>query len=147
MRSSRHQAGFSLIEVLCAILVLGVGIVGLTEGLGGALRTAKEAQLQSVAMLEAAGLIETLRAEGFLADGETEGPCGPGLTPHRWRQTVSRTDLEGLHEVVVAVEDGRNGRPICELRSLLFETPGGLSPEPGRGSEADRRRRQRGGGP
>ena len=37
MNSSRHNAGFSLMEVMCAILILGVAIVGLTTGITTAL--------------------------------------------------------------------------------------------------------------
>jgi prepilin-type N-terminal cleavage/methylation domain-containing protein len=142
MTPVRRQRGFSLIEVMCAILVLGIGLAGLTEGIAGALRSTREARLQSAAILFAAGLLETLRAEGYLTDGVTEGDCGPGLAPHRWRQTIARTDLDGLHDVLVAIEDGRTGKTLCELRTLLFEPPtGSLPTESNPGATGTRQRR------
>ena len=140
------SAAFSLIEVMVAMLILGVGLAGLTEGITGALRATRESRLQTAATLQAAGLLETLRAESYLTDGTTEGDCGPGLTPHRWRQTISRTDLDGLHDVAVTILDRRTGQTLCELRTLLFEAPGGsLATNSNRGaaSESDRRRRDR----
>ncbi|MHB1308842.1 MAG: type IV pilus modification PilV family protein [Limisphaerales bacterium] len=146
MKPTPNRAGFSLIEVLCAILVLGVGVAGLTEGIAAALRSGKDAQLQTAAMLQAAGLVDTLLAEGDVIDGVSEGECGAGLAPHRWRQTLSPTDLDGLHDLVVVIEDGRSGKTICELRTLVFEVPGGsLSSDSERGSGTDRRRRERDG--
>ena len=73
MSSLRRNAGFSLVEVMCAILILGISLVGLTQGITAALRSSKESELQTTAALIAAGQIETLRAEGFVIDGETEG--------------------------------------------------------------------------
>jgi prepilin-type N-terminal cleavage/methylation domain-containing protein len=145
MPPSRSNAGFSLVEVMVAILILGVGIAGLTEGIATALRSARESQLVGAAMLEAEGVIELLRAEGYVSDGTTEGECSPALKPHRWTRTVSATDLEGLHDVEVRVEDGRTGKTICELRTLLFEAPtSSPASQTGRGSEAEIRRRERG---
>jgi len=68
-----RNAGFSLVEIMCAILVLGIALVGLTEGITTALSSAKDSELQTAAALVAAGQIETLRAEGYIVDGETEG--------------------------------------------------------------------------
>jgi len=139
-----HVRGFSLVEVMCAILILGVGIAGLTEGIATALRSSRESQLLGAAMLEAEGVIELMRAEGYIAAGTEEGECSEGLKPHRWTRTVSRTDLEGLHDVEVRVEDGRTGKVICQLKTLIFEAPTstpGVSD--GRGSEAEKRRRER----
>lgn len=145
MNARRSNAGFSLVEVMCAILILGVGVAGLTEGIATALKSSRESQLLGAAMLEAEGVLELLRAEGYITDGSTEGECGPALKPHRWRRTVSSTDQEGLHDVEVRVEDGRTGKVICELRTLVFEAPTRPSESgTGRGSEAEIRRRERG---
>jgi type IV pilus modification protein PilV len=116
-------AGFSLIEVLCAILVLGVGIVGLTHGLTTALSSTKESELQTEAALLAAGRMEMIRADGYLVDGSEEGDGDEGLGHYHWQQTISRTDIEGLHEVTVAVQQGRSEKTIYELRTLLFDPP------------------------
>src|SRR5262249_5015991 len=85
MDTHSRQAGFSLVEVMCAILVLGVALVGLTHGVSLALTSNKESELQTNAALLAAGLLETLRAEGDLADGTTEGDWGETLPLYRWK--------------------------------------------------------------
>ena len=140
----RLAGGFSLVEVMCAILILGVGIAGLTEGIATALRSSRESQLLGAAILEAEGVIEMMRAEGYIAAGTSEGECSEGLKPHRWIRTVSTTDLEGLHDVEVRVEDGRTGKVICELKTLVFEAPTSTpGANDGRGSEAEIRRRER----
>ena len=123
MKATPPTAGFSLVEVMCAILILGVGLVGLTQGLTTALRSSKEAERQTSAALVAAGQVETLRAEGYLIDGESEGTCGEGLSRYRWKQTLSPTAIDGLHDVKVVVEDAGSGEAIYELRTMLFDPP------------------------
>ena len=117
------QAGFSLVEVVCAILVLGVGLVGLTQGVTTALSSSKDSEVQTAAAMLAAGQIETLRAEGYLTEGEKESAEDEGLPGYRWRQTITRTSIDGLYDVKVAVENAKSGRPICELQTLLFDPP------------------------
>jgi len=108
---------------MCAILILGIALVGLTQGLATALGSTKESQLQTTAALIAAGQIETLRADGFLVDGDTEGDGDAGLSLYHWKQSVTSTSIDGLHEVTVVVENSRSGRTIYELRTLLFDPP------------------------
>jgi type IV pilus modification protein PilV len=117
----RQNAGFSLVELMCAILILGVGLVGLTQGITAALRASKESEVQTAAALLAAAQIETLRADGIVFDGTTEGEADEG--PYRWRQTVSSTETDGLHEVEVVVEHSQSGQMIYELKTLLFDAP------------------------
>jgi len=123
MRGKRDNAGFSLIEVMVAILLLGIAVVGLTQGITTALLSNKESELQTAAALLAQGKIEELRASTGLEDGEDDGDCGPGLTLYRWRQTVAGSDVSGLHEVTVAISHARTGQTIYELKTLLFEPP------------------------
>jgi prepilin-type N-terminal cleavage/methylation domain-containing protein len=113
--------GFSLVEVLCAILILGVGLVGLVQGVTTALSSSKEAEVQTTAALFAAGQIETLRADGFVIEGESDGTCGPDLDAYQWRQTVSPTATDGLFDVVVSVEHASTGKQIYELETLIFD--------------------------
>ena len=118
------DAGFSLVEVMCAMLILGIAIVGLVQGVNTALMSSKESEVQTTAALLAAGQIETLRADSFgVENGETEGDCGAELPQYRWRQTISATQIEGLHEVLVVVENSTTGKQIYELRTMLFEKP------------------------
>ena len=140
----RARSGFSLVEVLCAILILGVGLVGLVQGLTTALSSSKEAELQTTAALFAAGQIETLRADGFVMEGETDGTCGPDLDAYQWRQTVGKTAIEGLFDVVVAVEHAATGKKIYELETLIFD-PLEVSDDTSSGTRNGERRRERNG--
>lgn len=121
MNEPPPNAAFSLIEVMIAILVLGVALVALTRGITTALESSKESEQATTAALFAAGQIETLRAEGDLENGETDGDCGAGLKAYRWKQTITDADIDGLHNVDVVVERAQNNQEIYELKTLLFE--------------------------
>ena len=92
---------------MVAIVVLGVAIAGLTEGLTTALRSGKESETQTAASLLAAGQIELLRAQTDLADGVTDGDFGSGLPLYKWEQTIAPGGLDGLHTVEIVVKDSR----------------------------------------
>jgi prepilin-type N-terminal cleavage/methylation domain-containing protein len=123
VNATNHNAGFSLVEVMIAVLILGIALVGLTQGLTTALGSSKDSELQTVGALFAAGQIETLRAAKDLTDGTTNADCGAKLPLYRWKQTISPTDIAGLHDVDVVVENSQTGAAIYELRTLLFEPP------------------------
>jgi Tfp pilus assembly protein PilV len=116
---------------MVAILILGVAVAGLTRGVTTALGSSKESELQTTAALFAAGQIETLRAEGDFVNGTTDGDCGEGLSLYQWKQVVSATDIDGLHEVEVTIENAKSGQTIYELRTLLFERPEDSTGKPG----------------
>jgi prepilin-type N-terminal cleavage/methylation domain-containing protein len=126
MNALPSNAGFSLIEVMVAILILGVALAGLTHGITTALGSSKESEQQTTAALFAAGKIETLRAEGGLADGTSDGDCGAGLEAYHWQQTVSGTDIDGLHSVEVVVETAQSHQEIYALKTLLFAPSGSV---------------------
>jgi len=133
------RLGFSIVELLCAVLVLGIGVAGLTQGLTTALGSTKEAEIHSTAAWLAAGQMETLRAEGLLLEGETEGEGSGDLSNYSWRQTVEETATEGLYEVTIVVT--RSNQEIYELKTLLFDPPITRdTPTNGRRNEQDRRR-------
>lgn len=127
MNNLTCQAGFSLIEVVVAILIMGIALVGLTEGVTSALSSSKASEVQSTAALLAAGQIETLRAEGDYPDGQTEGDFGDEFPQYQWKQTISDTRIDGLHNVEVVVEDSKTGKALYDLQTMLFELPQGTN--------------------
>jgi prepilin-type N-terminal cleavage/methylation domain-containing protein len=137
----RANAGFSLVEVMVAILILGVALAGLTRGITTALASNKDSELQTVAALAAAAQIETIRADATWEDGETQGECGDALPNYRWTQTIKPSDVDGLHEVSVSIQRGESAAPVYELTTLLFD-PDYAASDPG-AAKKDRQRTKR----
>ena len=123
LRGVRRAPGFSLVEVLCAILVLGVGLVGVTEAITLALRTSKDAEQHTVAVMLARGRLETLRADSLLTEGENEGEFEDAFSGYTWHEAIAETDTDGLYEVVVTIRLAATGQVAYELGTLLFDTP------------------------
>lgn len=140
----KRTAAFSLIEVLCAVAILGIAVLGLTRGLTTGLIASKEAQLQTTASLIAASRIEMLRADGFLEEGTDQGDMSGDLANYRWKQTIAPTDIRGLYDVTVRVENSKSDKLIYELETLLFDPPADLIPDSEREKrQDDNRRRER----
>lgn len=118
-----RRDGFSLIEVLCAILILGVCLVGVMEGITLSLKSSKQAHFHTSAALLAAGQIETLRADGYLYEGEEEGDFGEAAPLYTWTRRVEENDLDGLYDVTVEVKLKSTEQTVCELSTRLFEMP------------------------
>ena len=107
---------------MVAILILGIALVGLTTGVTTAVTSNKDSETQTTAALIAAGQMELVRADDFIADGDEDGDCAEeGLPMYRWRQTISSTSISGLHQVTVVVENATTGKDIYELETLLFD--------------------------
>ena len=133
--------------MMCAILILGIGLVGLTQGITTALRSSKESELQTTAALLAAGRIETLRADGYVTDGKKEGEWGQALDLYRWKQTITSTAIDGLHEVEVVVENTKSGKAIYDaghfaLRSSCLLHTRSISRAEGSGQIQEERREE-----
>lgn len=123
MRHRPAQSGFSLVEVMVAVLILGVGLTGLVHGVNTALVSSKESELQSVAAHLAAGQIESLRADGYVIEGDSSGEFDGELSAYSWKQNVVETQPEGLYEITVTIEKTDSGEEIYELKTMLFDPP------------------------
>jgi prepilin-type N-terminal cleavage/methylation domain-containing protein len=122
VNATTHNGGFSLIEVMCAILIMGVALVALTRGITTALGSSKDSEVQTTVVTLAAGQIETLRASAVLTDDTTEGDFGDSFPKYRWEQTVAASDVDGLHQVNVTVKDTKTGASLYKLTTLLFDS-------------------------
>jgi len=92
MRRQRLQTGGSLFEVLVSVLMLGLGILGVTAVQTAALRNARESFEFSQAARLAESMLEIMRSQrldalyshGFVCDAQAGGAIG------RWMRDVQQ---------------------------------------------------------
>jgi len=118
-----RRSGFSLVEALVSLLILGVGIVGISQGLAVAYGSSRAAESRTAAALLASARLELVRAEGTIVAGEDEGDFGAGYDGWTWKERITETSIEGLHEVAVSVHRAPAGEKVYELRTLLYDMP------------------------
>jgi len=104
----RNRAGFSLTEVMIALVVFGIGLVGLASSLPNGMQSREKARRMSVATFLNKEQIERLRSLSFndadLADGLHTDPTNPidGVFNRRW-QVQDDSPLPGMKRVTVSV--------------------------------------------
>lgn len=59
---SRSQTGFTLLEVMIALVIFSIGLLGLAGLQAGGLRTNTQAQLRTIAVIQAYDMAERIRA-------------------------------------------------------------------------------------
>lgn len=119
-RPSRRERGFSLVELLVATVILGFTIVGLSRALTISLKSSEEGEIYVRAVRYAENVMEELRVEQFLTEGEAEGEFESDAR-YRYSTKVETAELDGLQKVSVEVffED----EPIYQLGTYRFELP------------------------
>ena len=122
-RRCESTCAFSLIEVMIAVLILGVALVGFVQGTTTAITSSKDSEIQTTAVLLASGRIEKLRAEGELEDGESDGDWAEDFPNYSWKQSIAPTEIKGLHDITLTIENPKTGKQLYELRTMLFEPP------------------------
>ena len=70
-----RAAGFSLVEVMVALIVMSVGLLGIAKMQALALSSTTSARMRSVAALEAASLASTMNADRAYWAGVTTDPA------------------------------------------------------------------------
>lgn len=81
----RSEAGFSLVEVLCAVAIAASAIAVLTNGVNGSLRGAAALDMRLGARIVLQSILEDELASGQTTVDEREGDSGP----YRWRLVIA----------------------------------------------------------
>ena len=119
----QRQAGFSLVEVLCAMAIAATSIVVLTGGVTGSLRTARALDMHLGARVILQSILTDELAAGETAPAVREGDSGP----YRWQLTIAPT-REGAAEklppthrmfrLTASVSWGRGGSASASVLKL-----------------------------
>jgi general secretion pathway protein I len=84
-RRQAANAGFTLLEVMVALVVLALGIAAVLELFGGGLRLTTKSSRRTQAVVYAQNVIDRLLAQSTLEDGDDGGQLPGGFS---WRAQV-----------------------------------------------------------
>lgn len=100
----RAASGFTLLEVLIALLVLSLVLVALVRSVGQEAQALAMQREATLAQWLAANRLAELRLEGRLpTDGRASGRARMGGRDWRWQLQARATDVQGLLQVEVRV--------------------------------------------
>jgi general secretion pathway protein I len=108
--SSRRRRAFSMIEVVVAIALLGVGIAACVACIGSATHASGRAEELTAVQLLAREKLTELELSG-VREGEDQGDFGPSRPGYAWRTTVTAGDAPGLSQVRLQLLWGDPARP------------------------------------
>ena len=133
----RNRRGFTLIECMAAILILGVGLVGVVGSMTAALLSNQKASDMQLATSIAQSTIEEMRSQGFGSIAYDDFPANATKTTeprladlHAGTRTIVITNSYGgnarLKKVAVTVSwRGRNGAPASITLETVVTNRGG----------------------
>lgn len=81
----RSKTGFTLLEVMVAMTIVGLGVVTLLQIFSLGLRLGSRSNVQTEAIAQGARVMDELLARPTLRDGSESGTLAPGS---RWRSQI-----------------------------------------------------------
>ena len=100
----RHNSGFTLIEVMIALVIIAISLTGMAVTMGGMLDNATAVRERTYASWIAQNKVVEMRLANVLPEvGTTSGEIEYANTFWEWRAVVSDTGLENLFRVDVEV--------------------------------------------
>jgi type II secretion system protein I len=128
--SKRHRPAFgageraqTLVEVLVATVVLGIGLAAILNGFSACLNAVSVLRGQSVARDFCATAVSQLRTNPSLLSSDEEGSLGDDHPGFKWRREVRETPEQGLLAVRITVEWTSQGVARDYVLETLVATP------------------------
>ena len=125
MIKSKHKNGFTLIEVLVAMVIVSLALLAATKVVSGVTHSAIDLQDITIAQWVAMNKVVELRlAKSLPKTGRTNGRDEMAGRDWRWDIIVTETPYPKLREVRVEVKpeaDGADAPPTRTVISLIGE--------------------------
>ena len=88
--AKRRDAGFTLLEVIIALAILGIGLTVIMELFSGGLRLGRVSEEYTKAMNYACLKMEEIAIQNTVTEGEDEGEFND---TYRWKVNVEKVDI------------------------------------------------------
>lgn len=117
--------GFSLIEVLAALMIFSIAVVTVVSNLGTSLAIQGDLLAEQRAAGLAANVMEETRMGASLKEGNDSGQFKDDDKDFSWSSKTEKTEQDGLMQVAVTVSwnNGR-GQKDYTLTTLLYDEGG-----------------------
>lgn len=128
-RSQRRGLGFSLIEALASVTILGVGIASVVGGLGSISKTeSRMKQIEAMTRLAQHKFDELVATSTTLSSASTQSGDfkDENNNDYLWSAEVADTgvtNLEALTVTVTLVNDTSSTAPTGKVTSLIYVPP------------------------
>ena len=133
---TRSRGGFTLIEVLAALVIFGVAIVGIIEGVGMALSYQADLSMRQRAAMLASNILEEIKYSGELVEGEDSGQFEDEDLVFLWRTTIEQTEITGLMRATSVVSWGAQDNPReYSISALMYDQGAAGELEPGQSED------------
>ena len=86
----KREKGFTLLEVMVALSILGIALTVLIQLFSGGLRQAKNSRDYTKAVLYAKQVMEEMAMQEYLTEGVEQGDLAEG---YRWQVTISPQEI------------------------------------------------------
>ena len=118
METFKNRSGFTLLEVMVALAVIGIALVALLTTQSTSIKIITRSTLITKSYLLGEKKLAALELAGYdaVSDGEGSFEDNPEL---RWVQTISEKEIDGLKEVHLRII---SGEPEQERREAHFVT-------------------------
>jgi general secretion pathway protein I len=119
---SPHPAGFTLIEVMVALVIVSLALAGVAASMGPMIDTANTMRDRTFASWIAQNKIAEMRLAGVIPKvGESNGEVDYANTTWAWTAEVSETGVENLLKVDVTVSYAGVDEPVREVTGFIGE--------------------------
>lgn len=136
--STRAARGFTLVEILVALLVLAIALAATARALGAAIDTTAALRDRTLARWVAEDRLTAIEVQREWPSLDTkEGDAEMGGRTFRWRQETGATPVARMRRVEVSVFAPGADTPLAHLTGFV-EQPGlqtGSQPGPQTGSQ------------
>jgi general secretion pathway protein I len=118
----RRPLGFTLIEVMVALVIVSLALAGVAASMGQMIDTANTMRDRTFASWIAQNTITEMRLSGAMPEvGETDGEVEFANASWAWTANVSETGVENLLKVDVTVYYAGFDDPIRQVTGFIGE--------------------------